>query len=68
MKAISGKQLCKILERNGWVLARIRGSQYIYARQGNATILTAPVHADKDLKLGTLRKLLKDSALVEDDV
>jgi predicted RNA binding protein YcfA (HicA-like mRNA interferase family) len=36
MKAISGKALCKIVERNGWVLQRITGSHHIvvkYARR-----------------------------------
>ncbi len=25
MKSVSGKEFCKILERNGWTLARING-------------------------------------------
>lgn len=30
MKSVSGKEFCKILERNGWKLARINGSHHIY--------------------------------------
>ena len=30
MKPVSGKQMCRALERMGWVLDRIRGSHHIY--------------------------------------
>ena len=63
MKTISGKAFCKFLEQHGWELRRVRGSHYIYTRRGKDAILTVPVHGNKDLKMGTLRKLLKDSGL-----
>lgn len=30
MKSGSGKELCKIVEKKGWVLKRINGSHHIY--------------------------------------
>jgi predicted RNA binding protein YcfA (HicA-like mRNA interferase family) len=39
MKSISGKALCKIVERQGWQLKRITGSHHIYAKEGLAVIL-----------------------------
>ncbi len=68
MKSISGKHLCKVVERHGWVLKRIRGSHHIYSLPGNPNILTIPVHGNKDLKQGTLRKLLNYAGLTEDDL
>ncbi len=68
MKPISGKRLCKIVEEHGWDLQRIRGSHPIYAQPGNPTILTIPVHGNRDLKNGTLRKLLKDAGFSEADL
>jgi predicted RNA binding protein YcfA (HicA-like mRNA interferase family) len=68
LKAVSGKDLCKILERHGWILLRIRGSHYIYGQPGNATLLTVPVHGNRDLKVGTLRALLRDSGLTQADL
>ncbi|NLY02691.1 MAG: type II toxin-antitoxin system HicA family toxin [Rhodopirellula sp.] len=44
------------------------GSHHIYAQPGNPTILTVPVHGDKDLKRGTLRQLLRDSGLGQGDL
>jgi predicted RNA binding protein YcfA (HicA-like mRNA interferase family) len=35
MKAVSGKELAKSLERHGWVLLRIHGSHHIYGRPGS---------------------------------
>jgi predicted RNA binding protein YcfA (HicA-like mRNA interferase family) len=30
VKTVSGKRMCRILERQGWELARINGSHHIY--------------------------------------
>ncbi len=68
MKSVSGKRFCKILEDHGWVLQRIRGSHHIYGQPGNPTILTVPVHGNRDLKVGTLGRLLKDSGIDEDEL
>ena len=29
MKSISGKELCKVLEKHGWILLRVQGSHHI---------------------------------------
>ncbi|MDA8272223.1 MAG: type II toxin-antitoxin system HicA family toxin [Deltaproteobacteria bacterium] len=29
MKSLTGKELCKILEKNGWILKRIQGSHHL---------------------------------------
>ena len=68
MKQISGKDLCKVLERHGWELKRIRGNHHIFAQSNNPTILTVPVHGNKPLKIGTLRRLLSDAGLTEKDL
>jgi predicted RNA binding protein YcfA (HicA-like mRNA interferase family) len=68
MKSISGKAFCKLLYLHGWQLQRIRGSHHIYTHLDKTTILTVPVHANQDLKIGTLSKLLKDAGLTEHDL
>lgn len=57
-----------MLERHGWVLQRVKGSHYIYARAGSAAIVTVPVHGNRDLKTGTLKALLRDAGLTEGDL
>lgn len=68
MKSISGKKFCKILERNGWKLARINGSHYIYVKCGSDLRISVPVHKNNDLKIGLLNKLLKLSNISEDEL
>jgi len=65
---MSGKRLCKVLEKHGWELKRVRGSHPIYAQSGNPAILTVPVHGNRELRLGTLRRLLKEAGLTEEDL
>lgn len=68
MKTVSGKVLCRIVERYGWELKRVTGSHHIYAKEGVSVILSIPVHGNRDLPKGTLKSLLKDAALTEEDL
>ena len=68
MKSISGKRLCKIVERKGWVLRRITGSHHIYENFEVDQILSIPVQRNQDLKVGTLRALMKIAGLSEEDL
>lgn len=68
MKSISGKKLCKVVEKYGWKLARIKGSHYIYSKENISTIIIIPVHGNRDLPLGTLKGILRDTGLTENDI
>ena len=63
MKALSGKQVCNLLEEHGWRLARISGSHHIYTKQGRAESIPVPVHGNRSLKKGTLNGILKRAGL-----
>ncbi len=68
MKSISGKRLCKIVEQKGWVLRKITGSHHIYENLEVDQILSIPVHRNQDLKVGTLKALMKIARLSEEDL
>ena len=68
MKSISGKKLCKIVERKGWTLKKITGSHHIYEKDNEDKIISIPVHRNQDLKLGTLKSIMKVAQLSEDDL
>jgi predicted RNA binding protein YcfA (HicA-like mRNA interferase family) len=68
MKSISGQKLCKVVEKYGWELARIKGSHHIYSKKNTSTIVIIPVHGNRDLPIGTLKSILKDAGLSEDDI
>ena len=68
MKATSGKELARVLERHGWQLLRIRGSHHIFGKTGCIVRLSVPIHGNKGLKLGLLKHLLKMAGLQESDL
>ena len=42
MKSVSGKALCRVLEKNGWTLLRVTGSHHVYGHPGSPTRLSVP--------------------------
>jgi predicted RNA binding protein YcfA (HicA-like mRNA interferase family) len=68
MKSISGRKFCKIVEKKGWVLRKITGSHHIYEKPGEQKIISIPVHKNQDLKIGTLKALMKIAELKESDL
>jgi predicted RNA binding protein YcfA (HicA-like mRNA interferase family) len=62
---VNGHELCKALEKEGFVFKRQTGSHRIYQKQSEEGIITipVPVHSSKPLKRGTLQGILKKSGL-----
>ena len=61
---MSGKELAKLLEANGWDLLRIQGSHHIYGKAGNPARISVPIHRNQDMKIGLLRNLVKTAELL----
>ena len=68
MKAVSGRELARIVERHGWQLVRVQGSYHIYGKSGSVVRLSIPVHGNAPLKQVLLRHLLRLAELAEDDL
>jgi len=68
MKPIGGKELAKLLESNGWILARINGSHHIYSKDGRIERISIPIYVNKELKIGLLKHLIKLSGISEDEI
>lgn len=68
MKSISGQKLCKVVEKLGWTLSRVKGSHHIYTKENTSKIVVIPVHGNRDLPTGTLSGVLRDAELTEDDI
>lgn len=63
---VSGKKLITILEQIGFTVIRSKGSHHILKHtDGRVTVI--PVHANEDLGIGILTKILKDANLSNDD-
>jgi len=53
------------LQRQGFVLVRVRGSHHYFQRNDLHT--SVPVHGNQPLKIGTLRSILRDIGLSPDE-
>lgn len=68
MKQVSGKELARLVEQKGWRLLRVNGSHHIYGRPDSIVRLSIPIHANRPLRLGLLKHLLKQAGLTDDDI
>lgn len=68
MKPVSGKRMCRILEKHGWILVRTKSSHHAYQKPGHPQTIIVPVHGNKDLRPGTQHDIMKDAALTQDDL
>jgi predicted RNA binding protein YcfA (HicA-like mRNA interferase family) len=67
MKPVSGKDLCKALERKGWVLTGVRGSHHKYQKADFPPVIV-PVHGTRILKAGTQRAIMRAAGLTDADL
>ncbi|HEV7462819.1 MAG TPA: type II toxin-antitoxin system HicA family toxin [Methyloceanibacter sp.] len=66
MKALSGRDFARLVERRGWTLLRVNGSHHIYGKSGSVIRLSIRIHGNRSLKIGLLRHLAK-LAEIEDE-
>lgn len=63
MKTLIAKKLIKILEQNGYILFRQKGSHHIFKNEENIMVVV-PIHGKNNpLKIGTFLKIIKQSGL-----
>jgi predicted RNA binding protein YcfA (HicA-like mRNA interferase family) len=68
MRAITGREFARMIERRGWQLLRINGSHHIYGKAGNVVRLSVPIHGNRPLKAGLLRHLAKLAEIPDDEL
>ena len=67
--ARSARQIIAALIRHGFVLLRQTGSHKIFGHPGRPELrVTVTDHGTRDLKPGTLKKILDQAKLTADDV
>lgn len=59
---VSSTEVIRLLEANGFTLARVKGSHHHFKKNGHPNIVTVP-HPRKDLPRGTLRAIEKASGV-----
>ena len=68
MKQVSGRELAQIVQRRGWILARIQGSHHVFTMAGRRERIVIPIHGNQPLKKGLLRSLMKIAGLQDEDL
>jgi predicted RNA binding protein YcfA (HicA-like mRNA interferase family) len=63
---VSGQRLVRALERDGWTVARRRGSHVRLKKPGRKTALVVPIH--REIRKGTLGGILRDAELSTDEL
>ncbi len=60
---LSGKEVCRILERHGFSEVRRRGSHIVMQRMLPNTTITVPIPDHKEIRIGTLLSIIRQSGL-----
>jgi len=63
LKSVTGPEMCRLIEANGWSLKRINGSHHIYAKPGERKVISVPVHGSKNLKAGLALRIARDAGI-----
>ena len=67
MRAVGGKQFCRLLESQGWRLKRVGGSHHIYVKAGIPGRISVPVHGGV-LKRGLQKHLMKIAQIQDSEL
>jgi predicted RNA binding protein YcfA (HicA-like mRNA interferase family) len=63
LRILSGKQVCDILEKHGFVQVRQRGSHMVMQRRQPDTTSTVPVPNHIEIRIGTLQSIIRQSGI-----
>jgi predicted RNA binding protein YcfA (HicA-like mRNA interferase family) len=62
LPALTAKKIAKILEKDGFLLDRVKGSHHIYYHPATKRRVVVPFHK-KDLPKGTLLEILRQAGI-----
>ena len=63
LRRLSGKECCAILRNNGFEEIRSEGSHIVMQKKLDGSTLTIPVPNHRELKIGTLASIVRQSQL-----
>ena len=65
LPTLSGRECVKVFAKDGWQMARQRGSHMILVKEGEMATLSVPDH--REVAKGTLRSLIRCSGLTNEE-
>jgi len=63
LRVLSGKELCRLLEQQGFREVRRRGSHVVMQKRLMDSTITVPVPDHSELRIGTLQSIIRQSGL-----
>jgi predicted RNA binding protein YcfA (HicA-like mRNA interferase family) len=63
LKALSGAEVCTILEKHGFLEKRRKGNHIVMQKRTAEGTCTVPVPDHKELKTGTLASIIRQSSI-----
>ncbi|GIW42361.1 MAG: hypothetical protein KatS3mg076_2938 [Candidatus Binatia bacterium] len=63
LRVLSGREVCAILARHGFVEVRRRGSHVVMQKRVDDSTITVPVPDHDELRPGTLLSIIRQSGL-----
>jgi predicted RNA binding protein YcfA (HicA-like mRNA interferase family) len=67
LKVLSGQEICEILSSRGFEIVRQRGSHIVVQKKSENSTITVPVPNHKEIKIGTLKSIIRQSKLPSSD-
>ena len=67
LRVLSGREVCALLARHGFVEVRRRGSHIVMQRAGDGGTTTVPVPDHAEIRIGTLLSILRQCGVPRAD-
>jgi len=67
LQKLSGKEVCRILEKHGFEQVRMRGSHVVMQKKLETGTATVPVPVHKEIRTGTLLSIIRQSGIARTD-
>lgn len=63
LRVLSVQEICEILSSHGFEIVRQRGSHIVMQKKSGISTITVPVPNHKEIKIGTLKSIIRQSKL-----
>ncbi|MHB8789501.1 MAG: type II toxin-antitoxin system HicA family toxin [Desulfobulbaceae bacterium] len=67
LRILSGREVCTILVRNGFIEIRQRGSHIVMQKKLPGSTVTVPVPNHAELRIGTLQSIIRQSGIARNE-
>jgi len=67
LPVLSGREVCRTLQKQGFIEIRRKGSHIVMQKTTSDTTITIPVPDHKELRIGTLQSIIRQSSSSKTD-